>query len=193
MEPFGFLERFNIWPLVRGQLKGLTLAARTGNPADVFARLVLYGVPSILLTLALAMDWKLTTPVPLLTAVSLLAGGTLSAFSSISSLRLKLTEWSEEDDGRDVDRASLDESVAHLFMIALACVVDAALLVFGLNTSMGEPKSPDEGALLGWPAAATIGVTTYIFLTFIMILPRLYWAYTKMNRVSPKMNGFHAR
>lgn len=187
------LGRFDLLPLIRGQLKGLTQDARKGNPADVAARVVLYGVPVALALAAIGWNWKLASPVPILTAVSLLAGGTLSAFSSISSLRLKLTEWSEDGDGRDVDRESLDESVAHLFMIALACVIDAGILVVGLNIAQGPVGTPDEGSLLGISAALAIGVTAYIFLTFVMVLPRLYWAYTKMNRVSPKMNGFDAR
>ncbi|MEV8195067.1 hypothetical protein AB0P13_23580 [Rhodococcus pyridinivorans] len=187
------LERFNLLPLLRGQLKGLTLDARGGNPADVLARVVLYGVPLALVVAALIKNWTLAAPVPILTAVSLLAGGTLSAFSSISTLRMKLTEWSGESDGRDVDRESLDESVAHLFMIALACVVDAAVLVVGLNFAVGAKGTPEEGVLTGAFAAVAIGVTSYIFLTFVMVLPRLYWAYTKMNRVSRKMNGFDAR
>ncbi|MDF3309737.1 hypothetical protein P3H15_32485 [Rhodococcus sp. T2V] len=186
------MSRFNLLPLLRGQLKGLTLAARAGTPADIAARAILYGIPTLLTLLALLLDWKLASPVPILTAVSLLAGGTLSAFSSISTLRLKLTDWSEEGDGREVDRESLDESVAHLFMIALACAFDAAILVVGLNFALGDKGTPDEGALTGITAGLAMGVTAYIFLTFVMVLPRLYWAYTKMNRVSRKMSGFDA-
>lgn len=167
--------------------------AKAGNPADLATRGVLYGVPAAIVTLSLIQGWTLAAPVPILTAVSLLAGGTLSAFSSISSLRLKLTDWSDYDDGRDVDRESLDESVAHLFMIALACVIDAAVLVIGLNFAQGQEGTAEAGALTGIFGAVAMGLTAYILLTFVMVLPRLYWAYTKMNRVSSKMNGFDAR
>lgn len=186
------MERFDLRPLFRGQLKSLKLAARQGRPYDYFAIAILYGVPVALLTAALIGDWHLSAPMPLLTAVALLAGGTLSAFGSLSTLRLKLTEWSENQDGKDVHRDSLDESVAHLFMVALACVIDAALLVIGLNVSRGAPNTPMQDAVVGWPAAIAIAVTAYIFLVFVMVLPRLYWAYTRMNRVSPRLDGFDA-
>ncbi|RIR60313.1 Uncharacterised protein [Mycobacteroides abscessus subsp. abscessus] len=186
------MDRFNLAPLLRGQLKGLTLASRPGRHVDVVALLILFGVPAALLALAILLDWNLSAPIPLLTAVSLLAGGTLSAFGSLSTLRLKLTEWSESRDGKDVYRDSLDESVAHLFMIALACVVDAAVLVVGLNVSRGEPGTPLKDAVVHVPAYIAIAITAYIFLAFVMVLPRLYWAYTKMNRVSPQLNGFDA-
>ncbi|MGB3482967.1 MAG: hypothetical protein WBB07_12225 [Mycobacterium sp.] len=154
--------------------------------------MVLYGVPLVLLISAWVWDWHLSAPMPLLTAVSLLAGGTLSAFGSLSTLRLKLTERSDTRDGKNVYRDSLDESVAHLFMIALACVVDAAILVIGLNVSRGEPNTPLQDAVVCAPAWLAIGVTAYIFLAFVMVLPRLYWAYTRMNRVSPQLDGFDA-
>ncbi|MUL66997.1 hypothetical protein BOO86_21155 [Mycobacterium sp. CBMA 234] len=186
------MGRFDLRPLFRGQFKSLKLVSRPGRPYDIVAIAVLYGVPAALLTLSFKLDWHLSAPIPLLTAVSLLAGGTLSAFSSLSSLRLKLTEWSDNHDGKDVYRDSLDESVAHLFMIALACVVDAAMLVVGLNVSRGEPLTPLADAVVGVTAYFAIAITAYIFLAFVMVLPRLYWAYTRMNRVSPQLDGFDA-
>lgn len=185
-------NRFDLRPLFRGQFKSLKLAAKPGRPYDFAAIGVLYGVPAALFASAAFFDWSLSAPMPLLTAVSLLAGGTLSAFGSLSSLRLKLTEWSESRDGKDVHRDSLDESVAHLFMIALACVVDAAVLVIGLNTSRGAPNTPQQDAVVCIPAYIATAITAYIFLAFVMVLPRLYWAYTKMNKVAPQFDGFDA-
>jgi hypothetical protein len=186
------VDRFNLVPLLRGQFKSLALATRSDYHPDYVAMGILYGVPGGLLVAAIVWDWNLSAPMPLLTAVSLLAGGSLSAFGSLSSLRLKLTEWSDTHDGRDVHRESLDESVAHIFMISLACVVDAAVLVVGLNVSRGEPNTPLQDAVVCAPAYIAIAITAYIFLAFVMILPRLYWAYTKMNRVSAKLDGFDA-
>ncbi|WP_135454706.1 hypothetical protein [Mycobacterium sp. DL99] len=186
------MGRFDLRPLFRGQFKSLKLANRSDRPYDIAAIGILYGVPLVLLGLSFKLDWYLSAPVPILTAVSLLAGGTLSAFSSLSSLRLKLTEWSDSHDGKDVYRDSLDESVAHLFMVALACVVDAAVLVVGLNVSRGEPGAPRAEAVVGVPAFFAIAITAYVFLAFVMVLPRLYWAYTRMNRVSPRLDGFDA-
>jgi hypothetical protein len=183
-------DRFNLLPLLRGQIKGLTLGTRPGYHPDYVALAILYGVPLILGGLAGWKNWNLSAPTPLLTAVSLLAGGTLSAFGSLSTLRLKLTEWSETHDGRDVYRDSLDESVAHLCMVALACVADAAVLVVGLNVSRGAPRTPLADAIVGVPAYLSIAITAYIFLAFVMVLPRLYWAYTRMNRVSRHLDGF---
>ncbi|AGI12978.1 hypothetical protein PBI_BUTTERS_31 [Mycobacterium phage Butters] len=185
------MDRFNIVPLIRGQIKGLTLGTRPGQ-RDYVALTILFGIPGLLLLAAIKWNWSLIAPIPLLTAVALLAGGTLSAFGSLSTLRLKLTEWSESHDGKDVYRDSLDESVAHLFMIALACVADAATLVVGLNVTRGQPGTPLQDAVTCAPAYIAIAITAYIFLAFIMVLPRLYWAYVKMNRVSPQLNGFDA-
>jgi hypothetical protein len=130
---------------------------------------------------------QLAAPTPLLTAVSLLAGGMLSAFTHLSTLRLKLTDWATErgQDYLDVERAMLDETAAHLLTGSLACGLDAAVLVIGMNLSLAS-----NGHLTGFWAAAAAGLSTYILAIFIMIIPRLYSAWVEINGVSPSLSGF---
>ncbi|WP_091101164.1 hypothetical protein [Micromonospora citrea] len=183
------LSRFNIVPVLRGHWKGLSDGRyRTYRP-DWVARCIL-AAPVGVFVLMLWSGTGLAAPTPLLTAVALLAGGMLSTFTHLSTLRLKLTEWLEKfDDGEDarfvVERESLDETAAHLLAGSLVCAIDAAVLVVGMNVS-----TSDRGALEGIWAALGGGLSSYILLVFIMVMPRMYSAYVEINSVSTKLSGF---
>ncbi|MEU4559128.1 hypothetical protein AB0F72_12125 [Actinoplanes sp. NPDC023936] len=183
------LDRFNPIPVFRGSWKGLADGRYGRLRPDWLARAVLGLPPAALLIFMLCSDADLKAPVPILTAVSLLAGGMLSAFTHLSTLRLKITEWLDDPEAEQdrflTEREMMDESAAHLLAGAVACALDAALLVLGLNLS-----SDEKGALTGvWAALAGAG-SAYVLLLFVMSVPRMYAAYVAINDVSTKLSGF---
>ncbi|MFF7980197.1 hypothetical protein ACFZDK_13855 [Streptomyces sp. NPDC007901] len=133
---------------------------------------------------------ELAAPAPLLTGVSLLAGGMLSAFTHLSTLRLKITDINanESSDRFEAERGMLDETAAHLLTGSLFCALNAAVLVLGMNVSVSA-----KGHLTGVLAAMATGISSYIILLFVIVLPRLYFAYVEMNNVSVALNGFDRR
>lgn len=181
------LSRFNIMPVLRGHWKGLTDRRYVPRRADILARLSLL-LPVAVFFLMWRRDGQLAAPAPLLTGVALLMGGMLSAFTHLSVLRLKVTEWSSSggDSRWEVERGMLDETAAHLLAGALLCAFDAAVLAVGMNVSVTK-----SGHLCGFWAAAAAALSSYILLIFIFIVPRLYSAYVDLNGVSAELNGFN--
>lgn len=151
--------------------------------------MILALLPLALFAYMLFSGGRLAAPTPILTAVSLMAGGMLSAFTHLSTLRLKITEWldsphAEADRFRD-EREMLDESAAHLLAGSVSCVITAATLVLGMNLA-----TDGKGALVGFWAASASAASSYVGLMFIMTVPRLYSAYVRINSVSSKLSGF---
>ncbi len=189
------LGRFDLTPVFRGHVKGLTRADRNRTAADFLARVVLFGVPVGVAVLMFVTDAGLSAPESLLTGVAILLGGNLAVFGALSTLRLRLTETA--DDFNQAERDGLDESVAHLLAAAIACVVTAVVLVVGMNLrvkpTMAELQAgaPGGSELTGLPAAIAGGLSTYIALIFLILIPRLYYAYTSINVVRHRMSGYH--
>ncbi len=176
--------RFDIRPLLRGHWKGLTDGRRVRYTPDRWSRAVL-ALPIALAVLAFFKSWTLPSPTPLLSAIALLAGGLIGSFGSVSTLRLKLTEWAErEGENQQPQRDALDETVAHLLTAALLCASTAVVLVIGTNVA--GPDQPVGGL---WGALA-MGLGSYVFLLFVMVLPRLYAAYVEINTVPDRLSGF---
>lgn len=179
------LDRLNPTPIIRGHLKGLTRGDRGGRVADVGARVV--AAAALLLAVpALLLDWKLAAPEALLAGVSLLAGALLSAFGYLATVRLRLQDRDPQP-GTGTQRAKdlLDESVAHLLSATLACLVNAVILVAGMNAG-DHPDDP----VTGLAAALGIGVSAYIAVTFLILLTRLYATYVDAVQPRDRLNGF---
>ena len=179
-------SRFNLIPVVRGSWKGLS---DSNYKADRFARIAIVLLPVGLFGGMLTFDGRLAAPTPILTAVSLLAGGMLSTFTHLSTLRLKITEWlaspDVDDDFLRDEREMLDESAAHLLTGAVVCALTASFLVLGMNVAQNE-----EGAITGFWAALSAAASAYVLLLFVMAVPRLYSAYVDINKVSHNLSGF---
>lgn len=182
-------SRFNFIPVLRGHWKGLTDGRYTPPRPDVVARLSLL-VPVAVFVLMLLKGGRLSTPGALLTGVALLAGGMLSAFTHLSTLRLKVKEWvgSSEASRYEVEKGMLDETAAHLLTGSLLCALDAASLVIGMNVSVTR-----AGHLYGFWAALAAAISSYVLIIFVLLVPRLYSAYVEMNDVHPDLNGFVGR
>lgn len=130
-------------------------------------------------------DGCLSAPGALLSAVALFSGGLLASFGQLSTLRLKLTERAGDNHFSErIDRDYLDETAAHLLVAAYSAAVSAALLIMAM--SFGADA---QGRIGGAWAAVITSVTTYVFVVFIIALPRLYVAYTRINKVRREMSG----
>ncbi|MFE3552579.1 hypothetical protein ACFXN2_28370 [Streptomyces kronopolitis] len=180
------LDRFNVTPILRGHWKGLTNGQYLVYRPDFTARAI-FLTPLALFGYLLWSGASLKSPAALLTGAALLAGGMLSAFTHLSTLRLKITEWDEGGSaGRfQMERDMLDETAAHLLTGSLACVLDAASLVIGMNASLDK-----QGHLTGFWAALSAAISSYVLLIFVVILPRLYSAYVEINGVAKNLSGF---
>lgn len=179
-------KRLNLLPVFRGQWRGLS----RGKPPDVrpdwLSRCVLYGIPIAVLAASLAWGWTVAAPGAILSGVALLAGGLLSSFTFLSTVRMKVTEWSEAKPARwATERAMLDETAAHVLSAATACIIEAVLIVIGMNVS-----SAPHDAISGPLAAATLAVAAYVVVNFLVCVPRLYNAYIELNSVSTELSGF---
>lgn len=205
-------SRLDLSPLFRGHWKGLTNTdgSRIVGP-DWVARLALLLPAMTLGTIAGWQGWTLQAGASLLAGVALLVGSSLTAFTHISTLRSRLTDR-PDDPGVSLDRDAYDESAAHMLMAVLVAIVDAVAIVIGLNTTtvgstavtQAPTPSPSPspavthattplaaGSIGGIAAAIVIGLSTYLVLLFLMLLPRLYNAYVVAHRVRRELSGFH--
>lgn len=189
-------SRLSILPLLRGHwTKGLANDRAAGQPAvgDWVARSALL-VPGLgLFAAALIRGWQLPAAAALLAGCALLSGATLSAFSAISTLRLRLTDRID-DESLDMTRDALDESVAHILTVSLLTIINAVVIVIGMNAAptVDAAGSPN-GGVQGWLAAVVIGISAYVAMLFVITLPRLYYAYVKIQKVSARMSGFSSK
>ncbi len=182
------LSRFNLAPLFRAHWKGLTNGITSPTP-DWPSRLILMFVPVIVGVFSALFGWRLMAPGALLAGVTLLAGSLLSAFTHLSSLRMKISEWTEENSDRfNVERAMLDETAAHLLLASLASIVNAVIIVIGLNFHSGVKEEID-----GFWAAVSLAFSSWTVMLFVLCLPRLYSAYVEINHVEENLSGFTRR
>lgn len=179
------MSRFSISPIIRAHWKGLTNGTGPDIRPDWPARYIFIVVPVGVAALTVVLGWQLSEPAPLLAGVSLLAGGLLGSFAQLSSLRLKVSEWTQHSaDEWLVERELLDETAGHVLLAAMLCAIDAAVLVIAMNATVGGQR-----VAVGW-SAGVLAISVYILLVFIVCLPRLYSAYVQINKVSDHLSGF---
>jgi Flp pilus assembly pilin Flp len=182
------LSRFNLAPLFRAHWKGLTNGTNSPTP-DWPSRLILIFIPVAVGILSVFFNWRLMAPAALLAGVTLLAGSLLSAFTHLSSLRMKISEWEEHNSDRfNAERAMLDETAAHLLLASLASIANAVIIVIGLNFRSGVKEEID-----GFWAAMSLAFGSWTVILFVLCLPRLYSAYVEINHVEGYLSGFTRR
>lgn len=183
------MERFLRWPLFIGHVKSIARGKHWYQRSVFFVFLVLFGSPIAVGILSFRAGLAMPQPASLLTAISILAGGSLTAFTHISTLRLRLTDR----EGsylltEDAERKSIDEAATHLLMSVVASVLVAAVIVLAMNVT---PLNA-AGALPPLPrvfTAVILALSTYVGLLYLIAVPRLYTAYLAINRVSRELAG----
>ncbi|QRY61510.1 hypothetical protein JVX90_13920 [Gordonia sp. PDNC005] len=183
-------DRFNLRPLFAGHWKTLSIDQHDEEEStkpDWLARIGLL-LPAV--TVGLVMwcnEGRLANPGAILAGASLMSGTLLAVFAQIASLRLKLADRFERGyKGADADKDALDESVSHILFAALLTFVSAAVITIAL--SMAPPESR---AITGFPAALAGALLSYVLLLILMLLPRLLYAYNRVNKVRSQLNGFY--
>lgn len=182
------LDRLIPITVFRAHWKALSDYRSPGKPRpDWVTRAVVLGLPAVVVVLSFRAGLELRSPEGLLAALALLAGGFLTAFTHLSSVRMRLADreevWGEAE---RVDRDSIDETSAHLLAASYLSGVAAALLVLGFNFGGTE-----DGNIGGVWAALASGAMTYVLLLFLVTLPRLYNAYALYANVRHELNGTH--
>lgn len=162
----------------RGHLKGLTRHPAPDRP-DLVARVVLYGGPLVVFITSAALGAKLRQPTGLMAGSALLAGTLLAAFGQLATMRSRLTD---RPGVRQVALDALDETVAHVLMAVYAAIVTAAVL--GVATAFSA------GAVTGWGASAALATGSWLLALVLLIVPRLYQAYTYAFAVRDEMSGY---
>ncbi|MCU1406241.1 MAG: hypothetical protein JWQ43_2544 [Glaciihabitans sp.] len=175
--------RFSLSDLVVGFMKVLRNRNSLPSKPDHAARSVLLLAPFVVGIAVLHWDVHIQAPATLLTGIAILAGGFLTAFTHISTLRLRLTERQvKQEDSEMDDRDLIDEIATLLLVAAFVSMVTAATLVVAMNWV-------EEDFLYQWAAAAVAGLGTEVFALFLLTIPRLYNAYLQINKVRPALNG----
>lgn len=187
------MSRFSLAPVFRGHWKGLTNDADNGEVRpDWFSRIVLIAVPLSLVGLTIKFGWQIASPSAILSAVALLSAGLLGVFTQLSGLRVRLTERYEEE-WLDVERDGIDEAVSHVLFAFMLCILTSVLLVIGINfAGTADPAGASQALPPCW-SAAIFATSSYVVLTMLILVPKLYSAYTEMNEVRDELNGFHRK
>jgi hypothetical protein len=184
-------NRFSAGYIWNAHRKGLrnrqyNAAGRTPSAPDFFALTLLYGIPLLLGGLAWYFGLTVAAIDGLLAAAGLLAGGLFMGFTQVAAWRDRYTERARaREDSERPQRYSLDETVAHVLMATYGCLLLVVVILVGANFTN------DEGDLVGWAAAATIAVGTYIVLLMMIIIPKLYVAYAVTHELDDEMSGLH--
>lgn len=194
--------RFNLVPIVKGHWKSLANVNKLGEHvgADIVTRSIL-GVLSVgAATWVYLADVAFAAPAALLSGFALLSGVLLSVFAQLASMRTRLTDSNDSSNRTRVLKDSLDESVAHVLIAALLGLLASVTIV--VSMAMYEPPIPEAPAgvavapapssgpeIMGWPAVVVAAIATYEVLLLIMVIGRLYSAYTRVNDVSPRLDG----
>ncbi len=171
------LDPSNVWS---AHLKGLT--KHPTNAPDNVTRAVLWGVPTIVLIATWLLHAQLRQPAALLAGSSLLAGTLLASFGQLATLRGRLTDKVEVP---QVARDALDETAAHVLVAVYAAVLTAGVL--GVATSLSA------GSVTGLAAALALAAGAWLLLLVLLVVPRLYQAYTYAYEVRDDLNGFVGR
>lgn len=171
---------FDLW---RGFWKSLRKRDSTPSKPDIFARAVVVFVPIILGTLVLMSATSFRAPGALLTGTAILAGGFITSFTHLSTLRLRLTERADSNkEAEQSDRDLLDEVATLLLCATLVAVATSVALVVGIVLGDGL-------TIVGLWAAVIAALSTLLVLLFILTIPRLYYAYLQINHVRDELNG----
>lgn len=179
-------SRFNPGALLHGHTKSISNYTQPGKPKPASGTRWFMRVLALVSGVTVGIfDTRLQAAGALLAAVALLAGGMLTAFTHLSTLRKTYTDRADDwPEAERISRDYLDETAAHLLAGSYTAAWCVATLAVAMNVSCG-------GVPHGWGATIPVALATYLFLIFIMAVPRVYIAYTELNHVRPELNGTH--
>ncbi|WP_345473692.1 hypothetical protein QMQ05_05610 [Glutamicibacter ectropisis] len=179
------LERFTPAALFRGQYKSLS-DYRGENPKPAWIERILTFLTPIMAGVAMwFFNGSIADPNSLLAGAALFAGALISAFAQLSSWRDRLTERAAKYRlSESVDRDALDESATHLLAASYVSALAAAFLILAINFG-----SDCDGSVTGPFAWLATACGVYVFMVFLIALPRLYKNYVMINKVRTDLDG----
>jgi hypothetical protein len=187
------MDRLFPWFLFRGHFRSLAIRDEDSTRQNWPVTAVVYGLPFATLVFCSLLEqiWHLPVvlqkPGAVLSAAALLAGGTLAAFTHLSTLRLKLTERSiESKDTEQADRDMVDEVAIHLIMAALSSTFTALLLILGITFATGSTSTDEIRGPFAWMVFSAL---TFNGILYWIAFPRLFLTYVEINSVSKSMAG----
>lgn len=178
-------ERFLPTALFRGQFKSLSDYRGKKVRGAWAERVIVFASPIATYLLLWLNNATLSDPDSLLAGVSLFAGALLAAFAQLSAWRDRLTERAIRYElTESPDRDALDETATHLLAASYMSALTAGLLIISANIASDELGN--IGGPWAWLSAAS---GTYVFIVFMIAIPRLYKNYTAINKVRRALSG----
>jgi hypothetical protein len=153
-------------------LEGLRLRRHIGDePEDRLTKLVLFGLPTAVCIVAIVVGFKVSAVDQMLTAVSVLVGALLAAFTQLAGWRERLSARQLKIDG--IKMRALDEAVAHVLVAVLASAWMAGCLFVAASTT-----SAAVDIVCG---AVTLATAVYLGVTLLIVVNLLWDAYRAAN------------
>lgn len=179
--------RFDFSDLWHGFWKVLRNRSYSPPRPDYLTRTIVLIVPVAVLVLMILTVGVIHSPGTLLAGVAILAGGFLTSFTHLSTLRLRLSERASEHESAEGPERDLVDEVATLLLVAtVVAVATATALVVGMTTGNGTD-------IRGVGAAIVAASASELLLLFLLTVPRMYNAYLQLNKVRRELNGADRR
>ncbi|MHA7190520.1 hypothetical protein ACX80N_09555 [Arthrobacter sp. MDT2-16] len=181
-------ERFDLRPLIRGLSDGLRnrRADAEMEVPDVWSRIVLFGIPALILVLMVAFRVELTHADQLLAGAALLSAALIGAFAQIVTWRERILRRN-----REVERVkvrALNEAGAHVLVsLVMSVVVTAAVFVLAnLNLTCVSLYVH----LIAWILSATSAACfAYVALSLIIVANLLWDAFEREEQDIAEQNS----
>ena len=171
-------ERFDLRPLVRGLRDGLKLrrARAQDEKPDRWTRVILFGVPSVVLVLMVAFRVELTKADQLLAGAALLSAALIGAFAQIVTWRERILRRN-----REVERIkvrALNEAGAHV-LVSLVMSVVLTVSVFVLANLVLD-CAPLYVHVIAWILSGiSAGSFAYVALSLVIVANLLWDAFER--------------
>lgn len=178
--------RFSPLLLFDGQKRVLSDYRREKTKPDMVSRFLLLGLPIVAMITVFFCSEGISSVETLIAGTAILAGTLLAAFGQLAAWRDKLTEYAERYPNIDrLSRDSMDETVTHVLAAAYTSGVATILLTVSSVFELREAN--DDPLYHGVFLALGIGFAAHAALSFLIAVPRLYYAYASMNRVRKEL------
>lgn len=182
------MSRFLPTQLFLGQFKTLSDYRSSRIRPDIITRALIFGAPIVIFSVMALLRVTLTDVSSMIAGSAILAGTLLAAFGQLSSWRSDLREQARLlPDEMQFDLDSLDETVTHILAAAYTSGLATVLLVLSSNFgSRVTEGTTHHGGIWVWLGCS---VASHAALTFLIAVPRLYYAYASVNRVRRELTN----
>lgn len=183
------MQRFFPLSLFLGQWKVLSDYRNEVTKPEWVSRSIVFGGPLVLFIVLLLVRTTVPDIGGVIAGTTILAGTLLAAFGQLSSWRVQLNKFAEQTGSYDqLERDSLDETVTHLLAAAYTSGVGAILLVLASNFGSTGADGESVGGLFLW---AGLSFASHAGLTFLIAVPRLYYAYASLSEVRKELSDVY--